>query len=98
MAYPSRSHGIYEGPGTTRHFVWAVYAFITERLPAGEVGAAAKEKGKGKRKKERQEQGADGSSALGSLYLVLCTLILFVNLKLGTRNLFIVFCALCVFA
>src|SRR5262249_13419149 len=35
MAYPNRSHGIYEGPGTTRHLYGLFTKFITERLPAG---------------------------------------------------------------
>ena len=35
MAYPNRSHGIYEGPGTTRHLYGLFTRFITENLPAG---------------------------------------------------------------
>jgi dipeptidyl-peptidase-4 len=35
MAYPNRSHGIYEGPGTTRHLYGLFTRFITEKLPAG---------------------------------------------------------------
>jgi dipeptidyl-peptidase-4 len=35
MSYPNRSHGIYEGPGTTRHLYGLFTRFITEKLPAG---------------------------------------------------------------
>lgn len=35
MAYPGRSHGIHEGPGTTRHLYETMLRFWTERLPAG---------------------------------------------------------------
>ena len=35
MAYPNRSHGIYEGPGTTRQLYGLFTRFITEKLPAG---------------------------------------------------------------
>lgn len=35
MAYPNRSHGIYEGPGTTRHLYELLTRFLHERLPAG---------------------------------------------------------------
>ena len=35
MAYPNRSHGIYEGPGTSRHLYGLFTKFITEKLPAG---------------------------------------------------------------
>jgi dipeptidyl-peptidase 4 len=35
MAYPNRSHGIYEGPGTTRHLYTLFTQFITEKLAAG---------------------------------------------------------------
>jgi dipeptidyl-peptidase-4 len=35
MAYPNRSHGIYEGPGTTRHLYNLFTRFIGEKLPAG---------------------------------------------------------------
>ena len=35
MAYPNRSHGIYEGPGTTRHLYNLFTRYITEKLPAG---------------------------------------------------------------
>lgn len=32
MSYPNRSHGIYEGPGTTRHLYTLFTRFITEKL------------------------------------------------------------------
>jgi dipeptidyl-peptidase-4 len=35
MAYPNRSHGIYEGPGTTRHLYGLLTRYINEKLPAG---------------------------------------------------------------
>lgn len=35
MSYPNRSHGIYEGPGTTRHLYGLFTRYITEKLPAG---------------------------------------------------------------
>ena len=35
MSYPNRSHGIYEGPGTTRHLYGLLTRFLNERLPAG---------------------------------------------------------------
>jgi dipeptidyl-peptidase-4 len=35
MAYPNRSHGIYEGPGTTRHLYELLTRFLTENLPPG---------------------------------------------------------------
>jgi dipeptidyl-peptidase 4 len=38
MPYPNRSHGIYEGPGTTKHLYGVFTHFITERLAAGPKG------------------------------------------------------------
>jgi len=35
MAYPNRSHGIYEGPGTSRHLYGLLARYLTEKLPAG---------------------------------------------------------------
>jgi dipeptidyl-peptidase-4 len=35
MAYPNRSHGIYEGPGTTRHLYSLLTRFLHENLPPG---------------------------------------------------------------
>lgn len=35
MAYPNRSHGIYEGPGTTRHLYSLLTRFLNEKLPPG---------------------------------------------------------------
>jgi dipeptidyl-peptidase-4 len=35
MVYPNRSHGIYEGRGTTRHLYGLFTGFINEKLPAG---------------------------------------------------------------
>jgi dipeptidyl-peptidase-4 len=35
MPYPNRSHGIYEGPGTTRQLYGLFTRYITEKLPAG---------------------------------------------------------------
>jgi dipeptidyl-peptidase-4 len=52
MAYPNRSHGIYEGPGTTRHLFGLLTRFLSEKLPA-EVPETGKggngERGNGKR-------------------------------------------------
>jgi dipeptidyl-peptidase 4 len=33
--YPNRSHGIYEGPGTSRHLYGQMTKYINEKLPAG---------------------------------------------------------------
>lgn len=35
MAYPNRSHGIYEGPGTTRHLRELLTRYLHEHMPAG---------------------------------------------------------------
>ena len=35
MAYPNRSHGIYEGAGTSRHLYGLFTRFINEKLPPG---------------------------------------------------------------
>ena len=35
MSYPNRSHGIYEGQGTTRHLFGLITRFLNEKLPAG---------------------------------------------------------------
>ena len=35
MAYPNRSHGIYEGRGTTRHLFELLTRFLNEKLPPG---------------------------------------------------------------
>ena len=35
MEYPGRSHGIYEGPGTTLHLYRLIARYIEEHLPAG---------------------------------------------------------------
>jgi dipeptidyl-peptidase-4 len=35
MAYPNRSHGIYEGQGTTRHLYELLTRYLRENLPAG---------------------------------------------------------------
>lgn len=35
MAYPNRSHGIYEGPGTTRHLYGTMDWYLKNNLPAG---------------------------------------------------------------
>jgi dipeptidyl-peptidase 4 len=35
MSYPNRSHGIYEGQGTTRHLFGLMTRFLNEKLPAG---------------------------------------------------------------
>lgn len=38
MAYPNRSHGIYEGPGTTRHLYSLLTRYLNEHLPPGPSG------------------------------------------------------------
>lgn len=38
MAYPNRSHGIYEGPGTTKHLYGLLTRFLNEKLPPGPQG------------------------------------------------------------
>jgi dipeptidyl-peptidase-4 len=35
MAYPNRSHGIYEGEGTTRHLFGLLTKYLTDHLPPG---------------------------------------------------------------
>ena len=35
MAYPNRSHGIYEGRNTTRHLYELLTGYLEENLPAG---------------------------------------------------------------
>jgi dipeptidyl-peptidase-4 len=35
MSYPNRSHGIFEGPGTSRHLFGLFTRFINEKLPPG---------------------------------------------------------------
>jgi dipeptidyl-peptidase-4 len=35
MPYPNRSHGIFEGPGTTRHLFGLLTGYLNENLPAG---------------------------------------------------------------
>jgi dipeptidyl-peptidase-4 len=35
MVYPNRTHGIFEGPGTTRHLFELLTRYLTENLPAG---------------------------------------------------------------
>jgi dipeptidyl-peptidase-4 len=35
MAYPNRSHGIFEGPGTTRHLYELLTRFLTTHAPPG---------------------------------------------------------------
>lgn len=35
MVYPNRSHGIFEGPGTTKHLYNLFTRYINEKLPAG---------------------------------------------------------------
>ena len=35
MAYPNRSHGIFEGPGTTRHLYGRLTRYLKENLPPG---------------------------------------------------------------
>jgi dipeptidyl-peptidase-4 len=35
MTYPDRSHGIFEGPGTTAHLYHLLARYLTEHLPAG---------------------------------------------------------------
>lgn len=38
MAYPNRSHGIYEGVGTTRHLYELLTRYLNEKLPPGPRG------------------------------------------------------------
>jgi dipeptidyl-peptidase-4 len=35
FAYPNRSHGIYEGPGTQKHLFGMLTRYLNERMPAG---------------------------------------------------------------
>jgi dipeptidyl-peptidase 4 len=38
MAYPNRSHGIYEGASTTRHLYGLLTQYLNEKLPSGPHG------------------------------------------------------------
>ncbi|HEX9003360.1 MAG TPA: prolyl oligopeptidase family serine peptidase, partial [Blastocatellia bacterium] len=38
MAYPNRSHGIYEGAGTTQHLYGLLTRYLNEKLPPGPRG------------------------------------------------------------
>jgi dipeptidyl-peptidase-4 len=40
MSYPNRSHGIYEGAGTTRHLFNLLTTYLQEKMPAGAAVAA----------------------------------------------------------
>jgi dipeptidyl-peptidase-4 len=40
MAYPNRSHGIFEGPGTRRHLFELLTRFLMENLPTGNTTVA----------------------------------------------------------
>jgi len=40
MAYPNRSHGIFEGPGTTRHLYELLTRYLNQNMPAGPKGDA----------------------------------------------------------
>jgi dipeptidyl-peptidase-4 len=42
MAYPNRTHGISEGPGTTRHLFGLLTRFLEEKLPPGPRGTDAR--------------------------------------------------------
>jgi dipeptidyl-peptidase-4 len=33
MAYPNRTHGIFEGPGTTRHLYELLTRYLKENMP-----------------------------------------------------------------
>ena len=35
MPYPNRSHGIFEGPGTTKHLFSLLTRYLHEHVPAG---------------------------------------------------------------
>ncbi len=35
MAYPNRSHGIYEGENTTRHLFGLLTSYLTTHMPPG---------------------------------------------------------------
>jgi dipeptidyl-peptidase-4 len=39
MPYPNRTHGIFEGPGTTRHLYGLLTRFLEEKLPPGPLGS-----------------------------------------------------------
>ncbi len=38
MAYPGRSHGIYEGAGTTRHLYGLLTEYLLSHMPPGPAG------------------------------------------------------------
>jgi dipeptidyl-peptidase-4 len=35
MDYPNRSHGLFEGPGTTKHVYMLIMRYIEEHVPPG---------------------------------------------------------------
>jgi dipeptidyl-peptidase-4 len=39
FSYPNRSHGIYEGPGTSRHLLWLMTRYFNDKMPAGPAPA-----------------------------------------------------------
>jgi dipeptidyl-peptidase-4 len=41
MAYPNRSHGIFEGPGTTLHLYNLLTRYLKENLEAGAKAVVA---------------------------------------------------------
>ena len=48
MAYPNRSHGIFEGKGTTRHVYETITAYLYRTMPGGGRVAGASVRGDGK--------------------------------------------------
>ncbi len=48
MAYPNRSHGIFEGKGTTRHVYETMTAYLYRTMPGGGRAAAGPISGEGK--------------------------------------------------
>jgi len=41
MSYPNRSHGIYEGQGTSRHLFGLLTKYLNDKLPAGALQSSS---------------------------------------------------------
>jgi dipeptidyl-peptidase-4 len=54
MSYPNRSHGIFEGPNTTRHLFGLLTRYLLEKLPAGAGGQTSSAAGQVRMKDEER--------------------------------------------
>lgn len=60
VAYPNRSHGIYEGEGTTRHLRHTMLRWWLTNMPAGAMDAEAVEKRRKNSPAGRIQRGSRG--------------------------------------